>query len=370
MLKRTFYVNGAETRVVVDPEETLFKVLRNQLFLRGAKECRGDDKRGACTVILDGCAVKSCSVKMKDVPADARITTIEGIGSKFALHPLQFAWIANGELGPCSSGLILTAKALLDKKADPSKGDVVKWFADAGLACEDAEINAVLDGAKLLNNESTKEEIWLKAKGAPYETGAELAYADMATGAFASGSDFGLCLPEGTLHVKLVYPQALHADIYSIDASEAEKMPGVYKVITSKDVFGSNRVGPSRNILCDRIAGDNDDCVAAVVAYTASAASDAAQKIKIKLAECRGTAREADSQRHAIGFAYENDKGRLVIHSQRDNIDIPALAEGIGVQRQKISTVRIQAPDASAPAIEGILGVAALLTKKPVYLGL
>jgi aldehyde oxidoreductase len=370
MLKRTFYVNGAETRVVADPEAPLFKVLRNQLFLRGVKECRGEDKCGACTVILDGCAVKSCSVKMKDVPADAKITTIEGIGTKFALHPLQFAWIASGELGPYSSGLILTAKALLDKKANPSKDDAVKWFADAGLTCKDAEINAVLDGAKLLSNESTKEEIWLKAKGEPYETGSELAYADMATGASESGADLGLNLPEGTLHIKLVYPQALNADIYSIDTSEAEKMPGVYKVITSKDISGSNRVSPSRKILCDRIAGHNDDCAAAVVAYTGSAALNAAQKIKIKLAEGRGTAREADAQGHVTGFAYENDKGKLVIYSQRDNIDTAALAEGIGVQRQKISTVKIQAPGASAPAIEGILGVAALLTKKPVYLEL
>jgi aldehyde oxidoreductase len=369
MLKRTFYVNGAETRVVADPEATLSSVLRKQLFLSGVKECLSDDKRGACAVILDGCAVKSCSVKMRNVPADAKITTIEGIGSKSSLHPLQFAWIANGEIGLSSPGLILTAKALLDKKSNPSKDDVVKWFADAGFACKDAEINAVLDGAKLLSNEAAKEEIWLKAKGTPYEPGAEIAYAGMVTGASPSDADFGLNLPENTLHVKLVRPQTLHADIYSIDTSEAEKAPGVYKVITSKDISGSNRVCSSRKILCDRIADQPDDCVAAVVAYTGSAALDAAQKVKIKFAEGKGTTR-ADAQETAVGFAYVNDKGKLIIHSQRGDIDISALAEGIGVPRQKISTVKLQASDTSVSAIEGILGVAALLTKKPVYLGL
>jgi aldehyde oxidoreductase len=370
MLKRTFYVNGAETRVVVDPEAALSGVLRNQLFLRGVKKCCGDDKCGACAVILDGRAVKSCSVKMKDVPVDAKITTIEGIGRRSALHPLQFAWIANGELGRSSPGLILAAKALLDKKPAPSKDDAVKWFADLGFACKDAGIRAVLDGARLLNNEATKEEIWLKAKGEPYEPGSELAYADMVTGAFAACADFGLNLPEGTLHIKLVRPPALHSDIYSIDTTDAEKVPGVYRVITSKDIPGSNRVSPSRKILCDRIADQPDDCLAAVVAYTGSVASDAAQKVKIKFAEGKGTARETSAHEHVTGFAYENEKGRLVIYSQRDNIDIPALAEGIGVPRQKLSTVRIQSPDAPASAIEGILGVAALLTKKPVYLGL
>jgi aldehyde oxidoreductase len=264
----------------------------------------------------------------------------------------------------------LSAKALLDKTPSPSGEDVAKWFKDAGLSCKDAHASAVLDAAKLLGGEATKEEIWLKSKGTPYAPGDELAHADAVTGAFAHPVDYGLNLPAGTLHIRLAYPQALHSDIYSIDTSEAEKVPGVYKVITSKDVSGSNRVSPSKKILCDRIADQPDDCVAAVLAYTDSAALEAAQKVKIKLAEGKGTARDDAANAPVAGFAYENDRGKLVIHSQRGNVDIAALAEGIGVSREKISTVRIGAPDGPVPAIEGILGVAALLSKKPVYLGL
>ena len=170
MLKKTLFINGVEKRVVVDPEVTLARVLRNQLFLTGTKVSGGKGESGVSTVILDGKAVRSCTVKMKDVPGDAKITTIEGIGTKESLHPLQLAWLVHEDLkcGFCAPGFIVSAKALLDQKADPTKEEVKEWFkANKNVCnCKDGEPQAefVTDAAKILRGEASKEELWTKVK--------------------------------------------------------------------------------------------------------------------------------------------------------------------------------------------------------------
>jgi aldehyde oxidoreductase len=133
MLKKTLFINGIERRAVADPECTLLDFLQKQMFLLGVK---GD--HGACTIILNGKAVGACGVKMKDVPADARITTIEGVGSIGNLHPLQLSWILHkaGQCGVCTPGFIMAAKALLDEKANPSKDDVLSCFKASGNSCK------------------------------------------------------------------------------------------------------------------------------------------------------------------------------------------------------------------------------------------
>jgi nicotinate dehydrogenase subunit A len=109
------HVNGAAHTVAAEPETPLLYVLRNDLKLKGSRFGCGQGLCGACMVIVDGKAVQSCDVPVSAV-AGKSITTIEGIGTPDRPHPLQRAFIAEqaAQCGYCVSGIIMTAKALLD----------------------------------------------------------------------------------------------------------------------------------------------------------------------------------------------------------------------------------------------------------------
>ena len=118
-------INDKEYDVAVEPNETLVDVLRYRLGLTGTKKGCGLGDCGSCTVIMDGDAVNSCLVL--GVQAHQRqITTIEGLETDGELHPVQKAFIEHGAIqcGFCSSGMILSAKNLLDKNPKPTEGEI------------------------------------------------------------------------------------------------------------------------------------------------------------------------------------------------------------------------------------------------------
>ena len=96
MEKRILNINGVDRSLVVDPEKSLAEVLRNQLLLTGCKICCSEGQCGTCTVIVDGQATRACMVAMEDVEPEAKIQTIEALGTPDNLHPLQVAWMAHG----------------------------------------------------------------------------------------------------------------------------------------------------------------------------------------------------------------------------------------------------------------------------------
>lgn len=120
-------VNGKKHSVSAEPDRPLLTVLRDELGLTGAKYGCGEGSCGACTVIVDGAATRSC-VTTPDEVAGKRITTIEGLETNGALHPVQQAFIDAGAMqcGYCIPGMILGAVALLDRKAQPSDDEIVK----------------------------------------------------------------------------------------------------------------------------------------------------------------------------------------------------------------------------------------------------
>lgn len=120
-----FKVNGRDRSALVEPRTSLLDVIREDLGLTGAKEGCGKGECGACTVILDGDAVPSCLVLAASVEGK-EITTIEGIGEGRRLHPLQEAFVRYhaSQCGFCSPGMILTAKAFLDRNSSPSESEV------------------------------------------------------------------------------------------------------------------------------------------------------------------------------------------------------------------------------------------------------
>ena len=120
-----FTVNGANREAYVEPKTTLLELIREDLGLTGAKEGCGKGECGACTVILDGDAVPSCLVLAAGVEGK-NIITIEGIMMDGRLHPLQEAFVRYhaSQCGFCTPGMILTAKAYLDKHPKPSEAEM------------------------------------------------------------------------------------------------------------------------------------------------------------------------------------------------------------------------------------------------------
>jgi carbon-monoxide dehydrogenase small subunit len=121
----TLQVNGQVYEVFTYPNMTLLEVLREELNLTGAKESCGQGACGACTVLLDGLPVRSCLLLAREAEGKA-VTTIEGLASGGRLHPLQEAFVERHAIqcGFCAPGMILTAKALLDRKLDPTEGEI------------------------------------------------------------------------------------------------------------------------------------------------------------------------------------------------------------------------------------------------------
>lgn len=123
-------VNGMEHTICAEPNTILLNVLRNDLGLTGAKCGCGTGDCGACTVIMDGEAVRSCVVPMRNADGKS-ILTIEGLSDGPRLHPLQQAFIEAGAIqcGFCTPGMILSAKALLDKNPSPTEEEIRQAIA-------------------------------------------------------------------------------------------------------------------------------------------------------------------------------------------------------------------------------------------------
>ena len=118
-------VNGAVHSVPAEPDTPLLYVLRNDLGLNGAKFGCGLGQCGTCTVLVDGAPVRSCVMPIGTL-GQSEITTLEGIGTLEQPHPLQAAFIEEqaAQCGYCIPGIIMLAKALLDRKQQPSEAEV------------------------------------------------------------------------------------------------------------------------------------------------------------------------------------------------------------------------------------------------------
>lgn len=303
MKKLHLTINGVQRVLIVDLDMSLARVLREQLLLTGTKIGCEKNQCGVCTVILNGKAIRSCVHKMSRVDDFSVIETIEGIGTPDCLHPLQVAWMAHGcaQCGFCSPGFIMSAKALLEQNDNPTRDEVRDWFQLNRNACRCTGykplVDAVIDAAKVIRGELKKEELFFKPTdnkiiGTRFVRPSALA---KVTGTWDYGADVALQMPSNTARLALVQSPIAHGLIKGIDTSEAETMPGVYKVITHKDVIGKNRIsglitfptnkgdGWDRPILCDEKVFQIGDAIAIVAADTEENAKAAAAKVKVDL---------------------------------------------------------------------------------------
>ncbi|HTK88828.1 MAG TPA: (2Fe-2S)-binding protein [Verrucomicrobiae bacterium] len=143
-------VNGDPVEFLCETEETLLDVLRETLHLTGSKEGCASGDCGACSVMLDGRLVCSCLVLAAEV-GGRRVDTIEGMATGETLHPLQQEFLKHAALqcGICTPGVLVAAKALLDRNTSPSETEVRYWLAGNLCRCTgyDKIVTAVMDTA-------------------------------------------------------------------------------------------------------------------------------------------------------------------------------------------------------------------------------
>ena len=146
----TTNINGDETEFLCEPEQTLLDVLRDELGMTGSKEGCSSGDCGACSVMLDGRLVCSCLVLGAE--AEGReVATIEGMAVGEKLHPLQQKFLEHAALqcGICTPGILVAAKALLDRTDNPTETEIRYWLAGNLCRCTgyDKIVRAVMDAA-------------------------------------------------------------------------------------------------------------------------------------------------------------------------------------------------------------------------------
>jgi aerobic-type carbon monoxide dehydrogenase small subunit (CoxS/CutS family) len=122
-------VNGHSYTVDADPQTSLLTVLRDQLDLTGSKYGCGEGQCGACTVLVNGKAQRSCITRVSSV-VDKKVTTIEGLASGDRLHPVQSAFLDAGAMqcAYCTSGMIMSAVSLLNTNRHPTQSEIVDFM--------------------------------------------------------------------------------------------------------------------------------------------------------------------------------------------------------------------------------------------------
>lgn len=302
-IRRILEINGVQKSFLCDPvNDSLADVLR-RLGLTGTKVGCGKGQCGACNVILNGKLVRSCITKISKVEDYSTVLTIEGMGTADNLHPLQLAWILYGgvQCGFCTPGFIVSAKALLDQNPDPTRAEVREWFLKNRNACRCTGykplVDAVMAAAKVMRGEMSREELLYKAPadGSVFGTAAPRPTAKAKVmGQADYGADVAIKAPD-MLYLAMVVPDVAHANILNIDTSEAEKAPGVVKVITAKDVPGRNFVSgfPGKDwtigenmaadhpVICDKKIFRRGDPVAVVAATSERLARAAAELVRV-----------------------------------------------------------------------------------------
>jgi len=323
-------VNGQPVRAEVPPDMSLLRFLREKLGLTGVKNGCSSGHCGACTVILNGKATRSCLVKMGSPRlAGAEVITIEGLAPKGKLHPLQAAFIEHGAMqcGFCTPGMLMTAKALLDENPHPTQDEIKKALTRNRNLCRCTGyvkiIEAIQDAAARLaaGEQAVDPETVLSKEDAALPRLRRDAL-DLVTGATKFSDDLVL---EGMLYGKILWSAHPHAEIISIDTSEAKAMEGVALVVTAKDIPGENRAGllelDQPAIAEDKVRFIGDP-VAAVFAETPEVAEAALEKIRVDYRPLPAVFTPEEAARPDAPRIHE--KGNLIHHARIVRGDVEA----------------------------------------------
>ncbi len=427
MREINFILNGTPRRLIVDPEKSLLKVVREDLGLTGTKEGCSAGHCGTCAVLIEGQVVLACRYPV--IKAQGReITTIEGIGTLQNPHPVQLAFAKAGAIqcGFCTPGMIIRSKSILDKNLNPTREEIKKALQPHICRCTGYQkiFEAVEEAAAYLRGEIKSIDLKLKGKWSIGQPVTRMDGLEKATGTTLYAADLTV---DGCAHIKVLRSPHHHAKIVSIDTKEAEAIPGVQAVLTAKDVKGTNilkMAGDEQPVLCGNKVRFIGDPVAAVVATSEDLASYALEKIDVTYESLEPVLTPGDALKqgavkvhddrpnqffeqtiihgdleqglldseiiierdyatqvveHAYlendsGVAYIHENGQLVVMAAAQNIHAhrKTISEALGLSPDRIRV--IQTPTGGAfggkldVSVGGILGLAALKLKRPVKL--
>ena len=313
-MERTFdlKINGFLYHVAVEESMSLLTLLRDHLGLMGTKNgCHGMGHCGACTVIIDGEAKRSCLIKAARLEG-ASIETNENLAEGGRLHPLQRAFLEEGavQCGFCTPGMIMAGKALLAKKnlmpgAPPPSQDEIKQALKFNLCrctgyvsiqrAMERAAKRMQAGAEAADESGASCGLPIRQDGVAKVTGQAL-YADDLRA-------------DGMLYGKLLFSDHPHARILSIDTAEAAAAPGVKAVLTARDIPGRKTFGlhqAEQPVLAGEVVRYTGDPVAVVYASSEAAATAAAKRIKVAYQPLAGlfdplTAMKEDAPRLSAG---------------------------------------------------------------------
>ncbi|MBN2257345.1 MAG: molybdopterin-dependent oxidoreductase [Anaerolineaceae bacterium] len=306
-------VNGKPVKAEVTAKQSLLRFLRDDLGLMGTKDGCSDGHCGACSVIIDGKLTRSCLVKVNRLDG-ANIITIEGLAISGELDPIQQAFIDAGAIqcGFCTAGMIMSAKALLDANPEPSVNDIKKALAQNRNLCRCTGYVNIIKAIQLAAERRAGKS---KHQGPPAGAMPQHAMLDdvaeeIVTGKKQYADDL---LMEDMLYGKVLWSAHPHAEILSIDTSEAEALPGVRAVITAKDIPGKNQSGiviRDQPAIAEKKVRYIGDSVASVFADRPEIAAEALGRIKVEYKVLPGVFSPLDAAKPDAPKVHE--KGNLL----------------------------------------------------------
>jgi len=286
MSRLRMHVNGNEVDLEVPESRFLSEVLREDLRLTGTKIGCNEAECGICTVLVDGTPVVSCTYPAFKA-SGTHVETIEGLSTENVLHPLQQAFLDHGavQCGICTSGLIMTSKALLDDKKAvgevPDDNDIKAALKDTYCRCTGYQ--SVISAVKQASGQDVSPYI-PETITAGLEVGRALPNPDALAkirGQAKFTDDYHF---PGMLYARTLRAGLPHARIRSIDTSAARALEGVFAVLTHEDVPGRNLHGIvdlDWPVLCSDKVRYSGDAVAIVAAESEAVAARALDLIRV-----------------------------------------------------------------------------------------
>lgn len=281
MVRLSLRING--TTHSVPTQGSFLTFLREDLGLVGAKNGCGTGECGSCTVLVNGKARRSCTLKLEKLEG-AEITTIEGLSRDGVLHPIQRAFLEHGavQCGFCTPGMVLSVKALLDRNPHPTEKET--RAALQGNLCRCTGYLPIIRAVQELAGNRPRlfgvaAESRETAEAAPGNSPRRKDALPKVRGEKLFADDYAA--PD-QLYGVFAFSEEAHARLLSVDTSGAEALPGVVRVLTARDLPGRNGYGlmvPHQPVFAEGEIRYRGEVVAAVFAESEAVAREAAELI-------------------------------------------------------------------------------------------
>ncbi|MCK5200046.1 MAG: molybdopterin-dependent oxidoreductase, partial [Spirochaetales bacterium] len=327
-MKINLTVNGVEySYTFLDTSITLLSYLRNVLRLTAAKNGCNEGHCGACTVIVDGKAVLSCRKFLKNLDG-VRVTTLESLSNKDHVHSLIYSFAKEGavQCGFCTPGVIMSAKALLDRNRTPDELEIKR--ALSGNICRCTGYIKIIDAVKTAAFLLNENKIWIERKDilpdkkvAVGESVIRIDSIKKASGETVFADDMVL---DKMLFAGVLRSPWAHAEILDIDITKAVESEGVVKIILAKDIPGTNLYGPIKKdqpVLAEDRVRYIGDAIAAVFAENENDLENILEKITVTYKSLPEVSDYKDALEGKPAVLHGDNNIIAVMESGRGNIE-------------------------------------------------